>query len=100
MPHPPNTQLALYADDTALLAQSWQTDTITRRLTHAMALLHRYFAKWKLRVNVNKTMAILFTKWRPATPPPLQFQHTITFGAHISDASALSSTPNSFSQNT
>jgi hypothetical protein len=37
MPHPPNTQLALYADDTALLAQSWLTDTIARRFTHAMA---------------------------------------------------------------
>jgi len=27
MPHPSNTQLALYADDTALLTQSWHTDT-------------------------------------------------------------------------
>ena len=33
MPHPPNTQLALYADDTAFLTQSWRTDTIARRLT-------------------------------------------------------------------
>jgi hypothetical protein len=58
MPHPPNTQMALYANDTALLAQSWLTDTIVRRLTHAMALLNRYFTKWKLRVNINKTVAI------------------------------------------
>ena len=71
MPHPPNTQMALYADDTALLEHSWWTDTIARRLTHAMTLLHRYFTKWKLGVNVNKTVAILFTKRRPATPPPL-----------------------------
>jgi hypothetical protein len=28
IPHPPNTQLALYADDTAILTQSWRTDTI------------------------------------------------------------------------
>jgi len=28
MPHPPNTQLALYADDTAILAHSCGTDTI------------------------------------------------------------------------
>jgi hypothetical protein len=38
MPHPPNTQLALHADDTAILTQSWRTDTIARRLTHAMTM--------------------------------------------------------------
>jgi hypothetical protein len=84
MPCPPNTQLALYADDTAVLTQSWRTDTIARRLTHAMTMLHRYFIKWKLRVNINKTGAILFTKRRPATPIPLQFQHTaIPWSPHI-----------------
>jgi hypothetical protein len=62
-------QLALYADDTALLTQPWRTDTIVRRLTHAMTVLHRYFTKWKLQVNINKTVAILFTKSRP--PPPV-----------------------------
>jgi hypothetical protein len=30
MPHPLHTQLALYADDTAPLTQSWRTDTIVR----------------------------------------------------------------------
>jgi len=84
MPHRPNTQLALYADDTALLAQSWRTDTIVRRPTHAIVLLHRYFTKWNLRVNINKTEAILFAKRRPASPPPLQFQHTvIPWSPHI-----------------
>jgi hypothetical protein len=32
MPHPPNIQLALYANDTAILMQSWQTDINARRL--------------------------------------------------------------------
>jgi hypothetical protein len=65
IPHPPHTQLTLYADYTALLTQSWRTDTIVLRLTHAMAVLHRFFIKWKLQVNINKTVAILFTKRRP-----------------------------------
>ena len=76
IPHPSNTQLALYAVDTALFTQSWRTYTIARRLTSAMNALHRYFTKWKLRVNVNKTKAILFTKRCPAAPPLSQFQHT------------------------
>jgi len=84
MPHPPNTQLALYADDTPILMQSWRTDTIARRLTHATTMLHRYFNKWKLHVNINKTEAILFTKRHPAIPCPLQFQHTaIPCSPHI-----------------
>jgi len=73
----PNTHLALYADDTALLVQSWRTDTIARRLTYAMDILHRYFTKWKLRVSAIKTEALLFTKRRPIAPPLPQFQHTM-----------------------
>jgi hypothetical protein len=30
-----------------------------------MTVLHRYFTKWKLQVNINKTVAIRFTKRRP-----------------------------------
>ena len=46
--------------------------------------LHRYFTKWKLRANINKTQAILCTKHRPAFPLPLQFQHTaIPWNPHI-----------------
>jgi hypothetical protein len=77
IPHPPQTQLALYADDTALLTQSWRTDTIVRRLTHAMTLLHRYFTKWKLQVNIHKTMAILFTKRRPPVTMFSSHRHSL-----------------------
>jgi hypothetical protein len=49
-----------------------------------MDALHRYFTKWKLSVNVNKTEAILFTKRRPAAQPLPQFQHTaIPCSPHI-----------------
>jgi hypothetical protein len=53
MPHPPNTQLALYVDDTAILAQSWRTDTIVHQLIHATSVLFRYFTRWKLQVNLS-----------------------------------------------
>ena len=50
-----------------------------------MTTLHRYFTKWKLLVNINKTEAILFTKCRPALPRQLQFQHTsIPWNPHVS----------------
>jgi hypothetical protein len=77
VPHPPNTHLALYADDTAILAQSWRTGTILHRLTNATSVLLRYFTRWKLQVNIHKTEAILFTRRRPVPPAPLHFQHTV-----------------------
>jgi hypothetical protein len=81
---PPNTSLAFYADDTAILAQSWRTDNIARRLSHASSVLQRYFTRWKLRVNILNTEAILYTRHRPTTPDPLQFQHArIPWKAHI-----------------
>ena len=43
IPHPPDTQLALYADDIAILSQSWRPETISRRLNTAMSQLLRYF---------------------------------------------------------
>ena len=55
IPHPPDTQLAFYADDIAILSQSWRPETITRRLNSNLPQLFRYFNKWKLQVNVSKT---------------------------------------------
>jgi len=84
IPHPPNSHLALYADDTAILTQSWRTDTIVNRLTQASSTLLRYFTKWKLRIIVSKTEAILFTKRRPPIPTPVHFQHTaIPWSTHV-----------------
>jgi hypothetical protein len=77
LPYPPKTQLALYADDTAILAQSWRTDTTVHRLTHASSVLLRYFTKWEVQVNIHKTEAIFFTRHRPVSPAPLHFQYTV-----------------------
>src|SRR5215510_13866783 len=56
IPHPPNTQLALYADDTAILTQSWRTDTITNRLSHAIS---SYFV-----ISPNGNYELISTKQR------------------------------------
>jgi hypothetical protein len=83
-PHPPKTSLALYADDTAVLAQYWRTDTIARRLSHASSVLERYFNTWQLQVNILKTETILFTRRRPTAPAPLRVQHArIPWKSHI-----------------
>jgi hypothetical protein len=82
MPYPPHTQLALYADDIALLSQSWRPDTISRRLSTAIMTLDKYFTTWKLRLNNNKTEAVLFSKRFLPLPGPNQFHDT--FGPEAS----------------
>ena len=75
IPHPPDTQLALYADDIAILSQFWRPETITRRLNSTLSQLLRYFNKWKLWVNISRTELILLTKRRPPDPQSLQFRN-------------------------
>jgi hypothetical protein len=41
IPQPPDTQLALYADDIAILSQSWRPENITRRFNSTMSQLFR-----------------------------------------------------------
>jgi hypothetical protein len=74
---PPNTQLALYANDTAILAQSWRTDTIVHQIIHATSVLLHYFTRWKFQVNIHKTEAIFITRCHPVPTAPLHFQHTV-----------------------
>jgi hypothetical protein len=70
IPRFPHVQLALYADDTALVAVM-NVDTIVRRPTMAVCRLKQYFARWRLQVNISKTEAIFFTKRRPLPTPAL-----------------------------
>ena len=60
-----NIHLSLFADDTALFTSSWRIDTITNRLTDMFSRLTKYYNRWKIRIIVSKTQAILFTKRRP-----------------------------------
>lgn len=50
----------MYADDTAVLSAAKQSNTIIKTLNFSLATLHRYFHKWKIKINANKTQAILF----------------------------------------
>jgi hypothetical protein len=59
-PRPPHTHLALHADDTALLSQSWRPGTISRRLSTAITTLHKYFTTWKPRLTNHKTETYYF----------------------------------------
>lgn len=62
IPKYPNTKLALYADDTAIYAQSYYAQAAKSHLVYHLNLLTPYYEKWKLRVNANKTELLVLTK--------------------------------------
>jgi len=57
---PPNCEGGYYADDTAILSSAKQSNTIIKNLSVALTRIHKYFVKWKIKVNCEKTQAILF----------------------------------------
>ncbi|GFU30853.1 probable RNA-directed DNA polymerase from transposon BS [Trichonephila clavipes] len=71
IPSHPRTMINLYADDTAISATYKNTKSVTIALNKHLALLEKYF-DWKIKINVDKTVAVLFTKTRkPIAPPTL-----------------------------
>ncbi|GFY08640.1 RNA-directed DNA polymerase from mobile element jockey [Trichonephila clavipes] len=60
----------LYADDTAISATYKNTNFVTIALNKHLALLENYFNKWKIKIHVDKTVAVLFTKRRKQITPP------------------------------
>lgn len=76
IPKHKDVDIGLFADDTAIFASSYRTDTITNRLeAHTKRILH-FFEKWKISANKAKTEAILFTKRRPILPRNIKVGNT------------------------
>lgn len=63
-----NTTLALYADDTAVLAKHDHPSYLAARLQNHLDQIIDWFDTWKVKVNPNKCSAIYFS--RKFTLPP------------------------------
>lgn len=61
IPKTRNTSLALYADDTAYFSSSRNNKCIIKNLQLSLDKVRDFFNKWKLKVNSDKTEAVLFT---------------------------------------
>lgn len=62
IPKDNNTKLALFADDTAIIAQSRQTRQANIYLNTHLQTLDNYFTKWKLQINPQKTSIVNYNK--------------------------------------
>lgn len=76
------TNMALYADDTAIYASSFHSQVaVTQVQIHHRTLLEPYFNKWKIHLNSAKTELNIFSKkfTNVKVPTPLKISGTPIF---------------------
>lgn len=69
MPDPPESTLALYADDTAVITQSSDLDTAVDALQLSVDCLYDWFSKWRLALNPTKCEMKIFSLKKYVHPP-------------------------------
>lgn len=73
-----NTQILQYADDTAIFSASAKIEILTKKLQEHLLQIDHYLDTWKLKLNTQKTEAILFTNKQKQT---IDKQKTLQIGA-------------------
>jgi hypothetical protein len=63
-----HVELALYADDTAVIATSRKPALVVSYLESYLADLELWLRKWMIAINVSKSMVMLFTRRRIQNP--------------------------------
>jgi len=63
MPTPSHhVELALYADDTAIIATSRKPTLLVNYLESYLNDLQRWLSEWRIAINVSKSTAIIFAR--------------------------------------
>jgi hypothetical protein len=71
MPIPSHhVDLALYADDTAIMATSRKPELLVKYLEEYLEELELWLAQWRIAINVTKSAAMLFVKRGRRLPVP------------------------------
>jgi hypothetical protein len=75
MPSPSHhVELALYADDTAVIATSRQPALLVKYLETYLSYLERWLSEWRIAINVSKSSAMHFAKTERRVPKPRPVQ--------------------------
>ena len=87
LPCPNEVTIAQFADDTAVVANSYRTAAVIRKLQQAANAFTRFFHRWRIRINPSKSEACLFTRKRAPRHRP---QRCITIeGQQVSWSSSI-----------
>lgn len=86
---PAKCDAGYYADDTAIFSAAKQSNTVIGNIAKALPRIHKYFTKWRIKINSEKTQAILFkfnqsakrvpTKQLMFNGSPINFKTDVTY---------------------
>lgn len=54
------TDIAYYADDTAIITSSKLTSALLKKMEKSLIRCNKFYRKWKIKINSSKTQAIIF----------------------------------------
>lgn len=77
IPNPPDSQLAMFADDTTILTQDNTLDLSIKKLQSSLNEITSWFKKWKLNLNPTKSVAKIFTLKRYNDPRNININNQI-----------------------
>ena len=69
-----HVELALCADDTAVIATSRQSAMLVKYLDTYLSDIERWLSEWRIAINVSKCSAMLFAKTGRHIPKPRAVQ--------------------------
>lgn len=69
LPTSPDTEIATFADDTAILASDEHPSLASSKLQDHLHLVEQWIKKWRMKANPNKSTQITFTTRRETCPP-------------------------------
>ena len=71
VPTPPNTMLATFADDTAILSSGKSIYEASIKLQNSIDKITSWFNRWNLKINEEKTVQVIFTTRTKYVPQPI-----------------------------
>jgi hypothetical protein len=74
IPRPIRIRKALFADDTSGYYRHKDPRVLTRYLQHALDALLQYFRRWRLKINAQKTEAVIFSRRKTTAFQDLQLR--------------------------
>ena len=68
LPSHDQSQVAQYADDTALFYKHYNISSCTNTISEHLQKITQWCSKWRIKINEEKTQYIVFSKRRPVIP--------------------------------